>query len=376
MTRRSFGSVRQLPSRKWQARYPTPDGKLRAAPQLFLTRVKASAFLADVEAQQNKGVWIDPRSQTETLRAFAGLWLEQRKIAPRTRELYGDLLRLHILPTLGDMRIGGITPVAVRNWHHATSERTGPTRTRQAYALLRAILNTAVDDEILHRNPCRIPGAGQMNHPERPLLSLAQVDRLLDALDENMRVPVLIAFWAHLRLGELVALQRQDFDLESGVLHVRRQIVRTRRGPLETEPKAASRRSVHLPDEAIKALGEHLSNAEPSLPSAWLFTWKNGVPLRHHHVQNAWYAARLVAVLPHARFHDLRHAGLTLAALGGTPLKDLMVRAGHSTMRAAMIYQHSAADSDRAIAARMSNLRVLASNQALLAEGQSAASGT
>ena len=55
--------------------------------------------------------------------------------------------------------------------------------------------------------------------------------------------------------------------------------------------------------------------------------------------------------VPDLHFHDLRHAGNTLAAqTPGTTLRDLMVRMGHDSMRAALIYQHASQTADQAIA--------------------------
>jgi len=85
-----------------------------------------------------------------------------------------------------------------------------------------------------------------------------------------------------------------------------------------------------------------------------LFTRVDGLPLRAHHVHNAWTTARKIAGLPHARFHDLRHAGLTPAAQEGATLADVMKRAGHASAAAALRYQHSSPARDAEIAARLS----------------------
>lgn len=53
------------------------------------------------------------------------------------------------------------------------------------------------------------------------------------------------------------------------------------------------------------------------------------------------------------RFHDLRHTGLTLAGEAGATLAELMARAGHSDVGAAMIYQHASLERDRALAAKL-----------------------
>jgi integrase len=113
----------------------------------------------------------------------------------------------------------------VRRWHAGISRLTGPTAVRQAYAVLRAVLNTAVADEALQRNPCRIKGAGQAYSPERPLLGLPEVEALTAAMPADLRTLVTLAFWAHTRLGEVLALRRGDVALDTGQLRIERQVV-------------------------------------------------------------------------------------------------------------------------------------------------------
>ena len=90
------------------------------------------------------------------------------------------------------------------------------------------------------------------------------------------------------------------------------------------------------------------------MPSARVFTRPDGSELRAHHVHAAWQTARAKVGLADAHMHDLRHAGLTLATQSGATLAEVMRRAGHSTQRAAMIYQHAAEDRDREVARRLS----------------------
>jgi len=160
-----------------------------------------------------------------------------------------------ILPFLGDMPLRTLTPAAVRRWHAEVAASTGSTATRQAYALLRAILNTAVADDAIGRNPCRIRGAGQPHTPERPLIDPTDVERAAAAMPAGLEATVLLALWAHLRIGEVLGLQRGDIDLDAGTLSVHRQVVEVRnRGPVVVEPKMGSRRVVHLPDPAVDAI--------------------------------------------------------------------------------------------------------------------------
>src|SRR4051812_44400357 len=157
--RRRFGSLRRLPSGRWQVRYLGPDGRTRVAPTTFSTKTEAARCLVAVEVDMARGTWLDPVCGEVRLRDYAAAWIAQRTVrgralADRTLDTYRHSLRAWIAPALGDVPVGRITPAVVRTWHAQVSASTGPTATRQAYALLRAILSTAVEDGALPRNPC------------------------------------------------------------------------------------------------------------------------------------------------------------------------------------------------------------------------------
>ena len=115
--RQSWGSVRRLPSGRFQARYRV-DGVMQGAPRTFATRRETDAFLAEVRTAIERGTWVDPDAGSVPLREYAARWLEDRvQLRVRTREQYESLLRLHVLPALGDLELVQITPVVVRSWH-------------------------------------------------------------------------------------------------------------------------------------------------------------------------------------------------------------------------------------------------------------------
>jgi hypothetical protein len=124
-----------------------------------------------------RGDWTDPLAARVRLRDYAGDWIAQRPgFRPRIVDLYRWLLAKHVTPYLGNLPIGKITTHAVRQWRaELLSRGVSATMAAKAYRLLRAVLNTAVeDDKLLPRNPCRIKGAGTENAAERPVLTMAQ----------------------------------------------------------------------------------------------------------------------------------------------------------------------------------------------------------
>lgn len=87
-----------------------------------------------------------------------------------------------------------------------------------------------------------------------------------------------------------------------------------------------------------------------------VFIGPQGGRLRRSNFRKTWDAARVSVGLPDLHFHDLSHTGGTLSAAAGASLKELMARLGHSSVRAALMYQHAPRDRDRAIAQALGEL--------------------
>jgi len=346
------GSVRQLPSGRWQARYRADDGGLAAAPFTFDTKLDAGAWLADHVA----GVASEPRARRAdpTLADYSRTWLAGREVKPRTRAHYSSLLADLILPTLGPLKVSRITPVRVREWHSGLT--TGPTMRAHAYALLRTILGTAVTEDLLDANPCRVRGGGTTRTKHRPkVATLPELEVIVAAMPARLRLMVLLAAWCGLRFGELTEMRRGDVDVAAGVLRVSRGVARAGREVVIGDPKSeAGIRTVTVPPHLLPVVEDHLREHVGADPGALLFPACHGGNLAPSSLYTWWYPAREAAGRPDLRFHDLRHTGATLAAATGATLADLMARLGHSTPAAAMRYQHAAADRDRAIAEALS----------------------
>jgi integrase len=134
----------------------------------------------------------------------------------------------------------------------------------KSYRLLRAVLNTAFDDELIRRNPCRIKGAGVEHPAERPVLTLEQVMAVADAIDPRYRLLVLLAVLASLRWGELMGLRKTDFDLSDGLVRIERSIVLIGAEQVVKRPKtAAGVRTVTFRDGCCRSSG-HTSGTTPT----------------------------------------------------------------------------------------------------------------
>ena len=346
------GTVRQLPSGRWQARYRDDQGVMKAAPTTFDTKLDATTWLDDHTA----GVTVEARPVV-IFGPYAESWLATRELKPRSREEYRRTLATHILPAFEAARLDAISPARVRAWY-ATLDPERRTARAHAYGLLRTILATAVADDLIDANPCRIRGAGtaRTQHAPRPA-TLAELTAIHDAMPDRYKAAVLMAAWLGLRFGELTELRRSDVDLAAKVVRVRRAVTRVGSEFVVGTPKSrAGIRDVAIPPHLVPTIQSHLDRHVAEDPGALLFPARGGGHMAPSSLFRVFYPARDKAGRPDLRWHDLRHTGATLAAATGATLAELMARLGHSTPQAALIYQHAAADRDRAIADALSEM--------------------
>lgn len=279
--------------------------------------------------------------------------MTERTLRPKTAQLYEGLLRLHIAPTFGEKLLAEITSRHVRQWHTKLLEGgPGTSTVAKAYRLLRGILNTAVEDDLIKKNPCRIKNAGVERPEERPVLTVSEVFALADVVPRRFRALVLLATFGSMRWGEIAALRRHNLDLKARTVKIEASVLEMRTRKLVTgRPKSdAGARVVTLPEIIISDLAWHLQRFSEPEHDGLVFVGEKGAQLRRSNFTKVWAKALKDAELPQIHVHDLRHTGNTLAAMTGASLKELMTRMGHSSTKAAMIYLHTAKDRDRAIA--------------------------
>ena len=387
-TRRGWGTVRKLASGNYQASYAW-DGERHNAPNAFADRETGTIWLRNERRLIYEGRWTPPAERLEVerqaelrklaeqihFRDYAEQWLEARTnkrgqpLKTRSKADYRRLLKAKINPTFGDMEINNITKPSVQAWYMRYSKT--PTEQASAYALFRTILNSAVEDELIPVNPCRVKGAGKA--PVKHKVQLATVEEMstiLAVMPERYRLTVQIALWCTLRIGEILELRRSDIrikhtkapdgvDIAVGTIRVRRTVQHIDGAVVIDTPKTEKgAREVHIPPALIPEFEAHLKAHAQWGNDGLLFPSGRGGSLHHRTFGNWWNKAREAAGRPDLRFHDLRHTGATMLAQEGATIAELMDRLGHTTPKAALIYQHTAAGRDQQMAERLSGRMV------------------
>ncbi|WP_246219560.1 tyrosine-type recombinase/integrase [Phytoactinopolyspora halotolerans] len=160
-----------------------------------------------------------------------------------------------------------------------------------------------------------------------------------------------------MRWGELLGLRRGDIDLDARFIQISRSVQQISGAPVVTSPKSwAGRRRVAIPEALVPEIRWHLQVFAEKGPDGRVFLGPKGATPSRTNFHRIWRRATREVGLPELHFHDLRHSGATLAASTGASLCELMQRLGHSSARAALIYQHATSGRDHAIAAALDSL--------------------
>lgn len=359
MRRRRFGAVRQLASRRWQARYTVADGVMVTADTTFATKAEADRFLSRTELDLHGGTWLDPRQEGVTVQDWAARWMAATQhIKPKTRSSYASLLRSVIVPTLGRKALRDLRPMQVREWVAALSAKGySASRVRQSYRLLSQLLDAAVADGLLAANPCSNVRLPRLPEHEPNVLTPDEVRRLAGRMPAQYRLFTLLLAYTGMRFGEAAGLARRRVDLDRSRLVVAASLSDADGILTIEEPKTHQHRLVTLPAFLVDELRDHLRTQRFSDPEALVFVSPEGFPVRHgNFLRRVWRPACARAGVT-ATPHDLRATHATwLYDMGWSPV-EIATRLGHSKATVTtQFYARAVVGRDVEIAARLDEL--------------------
>lgn len=371
---------------RWQARITAPDGATVRAPSTFKAKIDAEEWV-----RTERGLMEDPftyvtaqarmeiateqarRDEASTFGIYAASYLTGRDLRPKTVREYRGLLDRRILPTFATTPLKKITRNDVRSWHTALSKAT-PSTNAAAYRLFRSIMTAAEDDELIDRNPVRIPKAASARVQKQQKPSpVDEVATIVDHMPERLRLFIVLAAFAGMREGEIFELRRSDVDVKSAAIAVTRKVEKDRDpdadgacpncGRVIGPPKTAKgTRLIHLPEAFLPMLRTHLlAHAAPGADGL-LFPGDRRDHMSARYLMDRFRPAREAAGRPDLTIHGLRHSALTLVGQHGATAAELQARAGHASQAAMAIYQHATVDRDKLLAEKL-GVTVAASEQ-------------
>ncbi|MEY2446784.1 MAG: hypothetical protein QOH79_260 [Acidimicrobiaceae bacterium] len=327
----------------------------------FTTRRDAVTWEAEQRAAKSRGSWISPRvANSLTLNELAKEWLAMP--GKRGSSIARDEIALehHILPTLGECTLGSLTTSDVQRLVNDWSTHLAPSTVQRTFSVLRAVLNFAIDRELIVRSPCRkvrLPSAPR-RHREMPTTD--RLAKLAEAVGPDYSPMVWLGAVAGLRWAEAAGLRVKHVDFLRSTVTVAEQWARGRGGKESTsEPKSsAGRRTMTMPKPLMDMLTEHLTrkNLTGADADAFVFTAASGDPLHYTNWRRrVWVPATKKAGLEGLGFHDLLRANATALVAEGVDVKTAQLRLGHANPNTTLaIYAQGTTEADRSAADKLS----------------------
>ena len=334
--RRTAGSVRRLPSGRWQARIRDPRTNRLESLGSFDAKADADRAVAIAITDGLRGQWASPALGRRRLADWdAEWWATTTDLAPTTRVRDEWLLRGHILPAFGSTALADIGQLDIRSWvAELSASGLAPNTVHKAYQVLSKALAAAVDAGLLAITPCRNVPLPKVQQQEMRFLSPAEVAHLAAAINPRYRALVLVGGYGGLRIGEMAGLRRSRVDVLRSRLDVVEKIVEVRGELLVGGPKTrAGRRQVPLPRPVTGELVTHLERFVAPEPDALVFAGPDGGALRARQWRaRHWAPAIKDAGVAPLRPHDLRHTAVALWIAQGASPKQIATWAGHTSV--------------------------------------------
>jgi integrase len=316
---------------------------------------------ADLWEQEQKSAirndtWVDPGRSKMTVGQWSETWMAGRvHLKPKTLSSYRSLLATRVLPTWNTVPLTKIRHSDVVAWVAAMRAELSASRTRQAYHLLSSMLDDAVKDNRLARNPATGVGLPRLPRSDRRYLTHQQLADLADGCGPH-RLMVLVAGYTGLRWGELTGLRVRRVQPLRGRIDVVEAVTEVDGEMVFGTPKTHQHRSVVVPRFLREDLGRQLTG---KAPTDLVFASRAGTPLRVQNFRRDWFDraaddAGLSGLTP----HELRHTAASLAIASGASVKGVQSMLGHASAQMTLDrYGHLFPDELDAVADRLDAAR-------------------
>lgn len=320
------GSLYETSGGLWRGAYVVTDPLTRRRVRRYVSghsRADTSRRLREAIAESHRDA---DAADSPTLAWWAERWLDtvSHRIRPATLRSYRRIINRHVLPALGSWPLADLRPGDVERWSGALAERgLRPSTVALSRRVLGACLSDAERDGRSPRNAARLARMPKVEGTtRRRTLTAAEARRLLDIAhtDRDAGLLVTLALGTGARVGELLALDWSDVDLDVSTVSIARSRSRGGVGPTKSR---RSVRTVSLPPFVIEALRAEHRESGPVVATT------DGRPLIPERAGERWRVLRERAGLGDLRFHDLRGTYATLALARGVPAKALADVLGH-----------------------------------------------
>lgn len=331
----------------------------------------AQKYLTAKQRQQDTGAFVETSKQT--LDEHLDNWLASVKarVAEQTYTSYETLLRVHVRPTLGHLRLTSVKINDVQAMLSTMQKKDlSPRTVRYAHAVLSMVMRKAIELDYLIKNPCDFVELPRQIREETRAMSPSQATEFLRAASADQhRLVFELALVTGMRPEEYLGLFWSDVDLNRGVVSVKRALVWLKGGFKFGEPKTkGSRRSIPLPGSLLAKLKKHRREQlekKLKLGTAYsnielVFATALGTPIHYRNLTQRHYVKILkVAGLEGEGFvlYSLRHTCATLLLAAGENPKVVSERLGHASVKMTLdTYSHVLPDMQRSASERLDKM--------------------
>jgi integrase len=314
------------------------------------TKREAQTKLATLIAAVDKGEHVTRSTLTVGAHVAERIeqWFALGKITPKTAERYNELCLNQIAPFIGQIALQALKASDIERWHgtlRVSGRRDGrgglaPLTIRHAHRLLGKALKEAQRHDLVIRNAASMQPAPRVPRTEVAILTADQIRGLMrDLKDRPVYPKVVLALFAGLRLGEVLALRWQSLDLDRKTATVRAALEETQAGLRFKTPKSESGvRTIVLPDIVVETLRAYRRQQQEQRLALGLgkltgdglvFGRLDGAPQTPNALSKEWAAAATSIGLGETTFHSLRHAHASQLIDAGVDV--VKIRLGHAS---------------------------------------------
>lgn len=324
-------------STSWQVQWRDQTGEQVA--QRFRTKKDAEAFEAQLKLNKYQGLLPSREGTKVTFGDYAMRWRELKETAangqkvsrPRTSKRRDEILRLHLIPEFGDHTLASITTGRINDLVNMWQKIGLKPRTiRNHIYVLRPILELAVNEQLITRNPVDGVQMPKLGEVERHILEPEMVMRLIAEVPDEHKALVVTGFMTGMRFDELVNLQLSDINFEKKTVNVK--VSKTRAGI----------RTIPLTDEETEFLKRHILDTRSEAgPDDFLFVSSAQFQRKINHsnfMKRVFKPAAHRAGVPDVTPHDMRRTHATHLAESDIPQTTLHVRMGHEHLSTTQQY--------------------------------------
>ena len=359
------GMLRKRSDGRWEARVVIGYDENNLPRTKNVTAVNKEKCLEKLEAlKQEIGIIQNVKTKAEMhFNEWIDFWYQQYvkiTLKQTTQSEYESLIYKHIIPEIGNIKLNKFTQNDLQQFYSRLKVNGRQIHTeihgqglsdrmvRACHTLCRKCLEKAVEENLIRTNPakgCKLP---PKKAKEMQVLAPDEMQRfIVQAKVDGYFELFVLELCTGMRRGEILGLQWDDLNMQTGELHISRQVVLVDgKFQISTPKTKSSVRTIIIPPDILKILAEY----KKRINSVWIFPSPKikGVPLHPASVTSILDRILKRAECKDIRFHDLRHTFATTALANGMDVKNLLSIIGHVSAQTTLdIYLHSTQEMQR-----------------------------